>query len=305
MTYPPGPEPTARWNGQEPPAQSQPLPQPPRKRRWLTRRMWVGGVILVIVVIAAVSQKTPTGPAAASTSSAIAAASAVATSSTSVSTVSPKRSTVSGHASTSRLDPAQPATKGAAATVPPTHRAPVTTVAPAPSVPAPKTFRGTGDDIVKVNLGGKPAVIKFVCAGCSGNTSMTSNGDSALLVNVIGPYSGEHVVDTTTGGAVTSKLTITADSSWTAVVSELGAVKPVVNSAKGHGDMVLVFSGSGTQATIMNAHATANFAVTGYGASFPELAVNVIGPYKGTVPLTTPGVVQIESDGDWTITTAP
>ena len=40
--------------------------------------------------------------------------------------------------------------------------------------------------------------------------------------------------------------------------------------------------------------------VQGFGSEVPELAVNKIGDYSGTVKLT-PGFVQVNSDGDWTI----
>jgi len=43
-----------------------------------------------------------------------------------------------------------------------------------------------------------------------------------------------------------------------------------------------------------------NFVVEGFGSEVPELAVNKIGNYSGTVTLT-PSFVQVNSDGDWTI----
>jgi hypothetical protein len=45
-----------------------------------------------------------------------------------------------------------------------------------------------------------------------------------------------------------------------------------------------------------------NFTVWGYGGSSSELAVNTIGSYQGTVELTGPGFIQVNSEGDWSIT---
>jgi len=300
LTHPHGPDPIPQSNGQGRPFQSQPIQPVPKKKRTRKRRaLWVCGVILVVAAIASVTgNKAPAGPSAASAALS-ATVSTATTTSTAVSALAAKPSTAMTHAS------AKSAPQAAAAKVPSKTSPTGTAAAPSRAVPTPKTYRGNGDDIVKINLGGQPAVVKFICARCTGNTTLTSNGDSSLLVNVVGAYSGERAVDALTGGTATSKLTITADSSWTVVVSSIGAVKPVVSSAKGHGDAVLVFSGAGTQASVTNANGTSNFVVTGYGASFPELAVNVIGLYKGTVALTTPGLVQIESDGDWTLTAAP
>ena len=56
-------------------------------------------------------------------------------------------------------------------------------------------FRGDGDDIVKVDLDGKPAVVTFTCKSCQGNTVLQTNGDDLLLVNAIGSYAGTHLVD--------------------------------------------------------------------------------------------------------------
>ncbi len=285
-------------------------PEPAPKKK---RRKWpiIAGVVVVVIVIAAVSNKStpvPTPTASPATTTAAAAPTSAATSApkSEVPTTSPAATSQSVEPTTASAvsPPKTPAATTTAKAATTTAKAPITKAPVAPAVSAAKTYSGTGDDIVKVDLGGKPGIVQFTCKGCSGNTTLTSNSADGLLVNAIGAYQGEHVIDTA-DGSVTTKLTVTADAAWTATISSIASLKPLTTHATGHGDTVIALTGTGTQATITNVKGTDNFVVTGYGASFPELAVNEIGSYKGTVSLTTPAVVQVQSDGDWTITTAP
>jgi TM2 domain-containing membrane protein YozV len=177
-----------------------------------------------------------------------------------------------------------------------------TAKATTPSTPVlpTKTFTGAGDDIVSVDLMGLPAVVTFDCPACSSNTVLKSNGADSLLVNEIGVYSGSHIVDTRKTSA-TSELEVAAVGAWTITVADLSTVKPSAGPVSGHGDTVVYLSGKTTKAAITNA-GPSNFVVIGYGSSYPQLAVNEIGSYSGTVRLTAPAFVQVESSGDWTIT---
>lgn len=173
---------------------------------------------------------------------------------------------------------------------------------PPPSTPmlATKTFNGAGDDIVSVDLKGVPAVVTFDCPACSSNTVLKSNGADSLLVNEIGAYSGAHIVDTRKTSA-TTELEVNAVGAWTITVADLSTVKPSAGPVSGHGDTVVYLAGNTSKAAITNT-GQSNFVVIGYGSSFPQLAVNEIGSYSGTVRLTGPAFVQVESSGDWTIT---
>ncbi len=166
-----------------------------------------------------------------------------------------------------------------------------------------KTYSGKGNGSLKVDLGGNPAVLKFTCAACSGRTTLTADGAQASLVDQVGPYSGSRLLDATSA-ASTGKLTISASSTWSITVADVRSVKVTKNSASGHGDTVIKMSGANAVATVANV-GTSDFVVIGYGANYPQQAVHQIGTFKGTVVLTTPGYLQVESDGDWTITTAP
>jgi len=120
-----------------------------------------------------------------------------------------------------------------------------------------------------------------------------------VLVNAIGAYSGSYLIDTEEGSA-TSRFTIKADSAWTLVIEDPSSVTPSNGVAKGHGDQVVFLDGTSTKAAVTN-KGEGNFVVQGYGGDFPELAVNEIGSYSGTVELTA-GFIQVISEGDWTIT---
>lgn len=162
-----------------------------------------------------------------------------------------------------------------------------------------QTLTGTGDDIKTVDLKGLPAVVTFTCSACSGNTVLETNGAEMLLVNTIGGYTGSHLVDTSAGTA-TSEFSISADAAWTLKIEDIETVPTSAGKAGGHGDKVLYWDAPGAKAAITN-KGEGNFVVEGFGSDIPELAVNKIGAYSGTVQLT-PGFVQVNSDGDWTIT---
>ncbi|MBT2547768.1 TM2 domain-containing protein [Arthrobacter sp. ISL-65] len=162
---------------------------------------------------------------------------------------------------------------------------------------AAQTLTGTGDDVKTVDLKGVPAVVTFTCKACSGNTVLETNGHEMLLVNAVGAYAGSHLVDTST--AATTEFAISADSAWTLKIEDIDSVPASTDKASGHGDMVLYWDALSDKAAVTN-KGEGNFVVQGFGSEVPELAVNKIGDYSGTVKLT-PGFVQVNSDGDWTI----
>lgn len=198
--------------------------------------------------------------------------------------------------------PAASAATVPAATTPGAAKPTAKATTPPPSTPvlAMKTFNGAGDDIVSVDLKGLPAIVTFECPACSSNTVLKSNGADSLLVNEIGAYSGTHIIDTKKTSA-TTELEVSAVGAWTITVADLSTVNPVSGPVRGHGDMVVYLAGKTSKAAITNV-GQSNFVVIGYGTSFPQLAVNEIGSYSGTVRLTAPAFVQVESSGDWTIT---
>lgn len=161
------------------------------------------------------------------------------------------------------------------------------------------TLTGTGDAGRTVDLQGLPAVVTFTCEACSGPTALETNGAEILLVNTTGAYTGSHLVDTS-AGVPTTEFNISADAAWTLKIEDIDSVPSSTDKVSGHGDRVLLWDVATDKAAITNKGA-GSFVVQGFGNEVPETAVNETGDYSGTVALT-PGFVQVNSDGDWTIT---
>ncbi|MFB9309330.1 flagellar basal body-associated protein FliL [Agromyces hippuratus] len=170
---------------------------------------------------------------------------------------------------------------------------------PEPVIVPTQTFPGTGDNVIPVSIL-EPAIIKFECADCTSNTVLETDGYDSLLVNTIGAYSGNHLVNITEGAIIT-QFTVKGDGNWVITVSDISTVPATAGGATGHGDTVVMLADYFTSAAIANT-GESNFVVEGYGGTYPELAVNTIGSYQGTVELTGPGFVQVTSEGDWSIT---
>jgi hypothetical protein len=202
-----------------------------------------------------------------------------------------------------------PATTAAAPAAAPTSKAavPAPKATPKP-MPRPvavlKTYSGSGDDVVHVNYS-NPVILSFICSSCSGNTVLqTDSGMDTLLVNTIGSYHGRHIVNTSDGSLLT-KLTITADAHWTlkvenpsvAITTRLASIGDTIS---GHGDDVVAVGSAIGDAKVIN-RGDSNFVLQAYGGS-DSLVINEIGSYSGTVPLQGPEIVQVESNGDWSIT---
>ncbi len=172
---------------------------------------------------------------------------------------------------------------------------------PAPATPSFKTQKvtGSGDYVVKFEVD-SPAIVTFSCPNCSGNTVLETDGAESLLVNEIGGYSGQHLINTG-DGSITTKFSITADAKWTLTIADISAVRSVSGPVTGKGDSVVNLTSSFDTAAVKNV-GEGNFAVYGYGAGSQDLVINEIGSYKGVVNLVGPGVVEITSSGAWSIT---
>lgn len=176
--------------------------------------------------------------------------------------------------------------------------APTTTAPPAP--PVVKT--GKGDDVITIDRSGVK-IVKFDCPRCSGNTILETDGAESLLVNTIGKYSGKHWVDVR-DGSVTSTYTINATGAWTLSVGGIDQARVVTDGPiTGSGDDVVIAQHAAKAAAITN-KGKGNFIVevVSLMRSTIDLAVNEIGGYSGTVPFNGPAIVQVVSEGSWTIT---
>lgn len=171
--------------------------------------------------------------------------------------------------------------------------------APAPPAVEHQEFTGSGDDVVTVDIS-DPAIVWFSCPVCSSNTVLETDGNESLLVNTIGAYTGQKLINVNDGSLVT-RFTVSADGAWTIKVDDISAAKQFGGAATGRGDSVILMSSEFEVATITN-RGEGNFVVYSYGGDFSPLIVNEIGSYEGTVEMTGPAIVEVTSTGDWSIT---
>jgi hypothetical protein len=200
-----------------------------------------------------------------------------------------------------------PQTSPSAASSAPGEASTEESATPTPPPAPPKVYTGKGDNVLKIDKAAGPAVMTFSCAKCSGNTIVQSDGAESLLVNTIGSYTGKRALDVS-DGSTTTRLTIKATGSWKVAVGGLDQAKQATGTAPvtGKGDDVIMLSGSTTTAAITN-KGQANFIVQTNPADggIPDVAVNEIGSYTGTVPLAAPALVQVTSEGSWSVTPQP
>jgi len=169
----------------------------------------------------------------------------------------------------------------------------------------PVELSGTGDSVIPVPMGGTVGVVtathsgsaNFAIAGLDANNQST--GD--LLVNTIGAYSGTTAYGLSSMGEAVN-LKVTADGAWSVTITPASAAPVLESPATGAGDAVFLYDG-GAESWALTHSGSSNFTVIQYGAMFPNLMVNEIGTYEGTVPVEAgPAVVTVGADGDWTIT---
>lgn len=170
---------------------------------------------------------------------------------------------------------------------------------------APKEYAGAGADVVTITKHGTgPQVAVITHSGYSNfavHTLDASMGNTDLLVNTIGNYSGTVLFDVRTSRGETTALKITADGSWTVKLVPLASVRSFDGSAPmtGRGDDVFYYKGAAKPATFTH-NGSSNIAVHTYGTR-TDLLINEIGAYTGTV-VWAPGLYKVTADGDWSAT---
>lgn len=257
---------------------------------WWKKTPLVIGVVIVAIfawaVVYAIANPQPPSPSSPSPSHTVAAVAATSATPTHTPTPTPSRTpTPTPTPTPSKTPTPTPTTQPAA---------------PSSVAFATVTKSGTGDDVVKLPVD-QPLVADISCPACQGNFSVKTDGtgtDDSLPVNTIGAYTGRHIVGAQNGSTIAT-WTISADSAWTITLSDLSVLKRYSGEASGTGDDAFWVTGTPTAAAITN-QGKGNFVVESYGADDP-LAVNEIGNYTGTVPIAA-GVIQITSDGSWTLT---
>jgi hypothetical protein len=196
---------------------------------------------------------------------------------------------------------------GCAATLAPTQQAAATTAPAAPDVPV-QNFSGSGSDVVNLTTPVQFGILKFSCPKCSGNIIVKTDAEiDPDLVNRTGRYTGTRWIGAR--GDTTSRVQITAKGAWTLTVGGLGlAAQHDVNDAvTGQGDDVLFYRVL-PQTVVASHKGTSNFIVQEAmdGLNPPDLSINEIGSYSGTVMFpgdgSNAGLVQVTADGAWSLT---
>ncbi|MGL4176159.1 MAG: hypothetical protein ACRCSN_08785 [Dermatophilaceae bacterium] len=193
---------------------------------------------------------------------------------------------------------------------------------PVPETPTPEPAANPYDEtfgaFAVVKKSGKgDAVIALPTNAAAGLVTMTHKGSSNfavtvldaanqqtadLLANEIGSYVGTAAFGLSGLGGEPAKLKVTADGSWTVAISPISSAKPLNATHRGKGATVLRYDGDAGDWKVAH-QGSSNFAVNQVGGEFPNLAVNEIGSYSGTVPLSGgPSVVAITADGTWSLT---
>ncbi|WP_169945281.1 hypothetical protein [Microbispora sp. H11081] len=177
------------------------------------------------------------------------------------------------------------------------------------SAHADTTYRGEGDDVVRIHATKKPGLIRFTHNGASNfivHTVDPRGRTAEYLVNEIGPYKGT-VLYNDYGAKGTSGLEIKADGSWTATFLPLSKARCWCSATiRGAGDQVLKLSPTRGLRTVRAAHSgESNFIVHAHTrvGSYGDLLFNKIGRYKGKalLPVGT-RLVTVHADGAWTLT---
>ena len=170
----------------------------------------------------------------------------------------------------------------------------------------PVTQSGTSDSVIKLPDGFDAGV---VTATYSGSDNFIINGlDSANQVtgdgpvNVIGAYKGTTLIGFDDIGNKDSSLQVEARGPWSITISPISSAPSTVPSS-GRGDAVFLYDGPAADWSFTS-NGEGNFIVNEYsGALFPGIGINEIGAYTGKDPVDAgPAVVEVISDGSWTIT---
>jgi hypothetical protein len=170
---------------------------------------------------------------------------------------------------------------------------------------APVNQAGAGDTVIAIPAGAKAGI---VIASHNGSSNFSINvldasnqptGD--LLVNTIGNYAGTTAFGMHGFGSDGVNLQVSADGNWNITISPVSAAPELGLPGGATGDQVFKYNGKAGNWAFAN-QGQSNFAVIQYGGAMPNLAINTIGAYQGTVPMFAgPTVVVVESDGAWTV----
>jgi hypothetical protein len=190
-----------------------------------------------------------------------------------------------------------------------TPTAPATAIeTPSPTATPPRepiVHSGSGDSVFYPQKWIGPAVVRVSHDGAGPLTVWTQNDNAEredMLVNVVGPYRGNSVIDLLGIQRILRFEVRTADA-WTIEVLPLGAAMhlTIPGAIQGAGDDVVVIEGPFPPDLLsVDAPAvTGEFTVLAYGTQ-QDRVIDAVGPYNGTVSIprdTT--VLAVKAVGQW------
>ena len=180
------------------------------------------------------------------------------------------------------------------------------TATPAIIPPGTLVYCGSGDDVIQVATpgGGKGAIFVAYMEG-AGNNAVISRGPgfsyNELLVNEIGGYLGERLMDLSPFEQRSEALEINNDGRWVFQIRPLSTVQWMGPTMSGSGDRVVYFPG-GPAVGRFTHNGRSNFIVEAVTSTDWDLVVNEIGSYDGRKPVgLAPSFISIRADGQWTV----
>ncbi|WP_326568028.1 hypothetical protein VSH64_40510 [Amycolatopsis rhabdoformis] len=149
-----------------------------------------------------------------------------------------------------------------------------------------------------------PGYLTFDCPHCDSNIFVHTDGDEFSLINAIGKYHGTVWFNAIEGRDPTRTLTITANSSWTATITDHRTL-PTITPGKPYsakGDAVLAIPAGITHAQFHTA-SRGHSAVWVQRDGTMDLPVNEIDATTIDFPVTGPTLVEVEAyESSWTLT---
>lgn len=203
---------------------------------------------------------------------------------------------------TETAGPATPTPGSAASAIPAQTATPSATATPPRE---PVLHSGRGDSVFYPQKWIGPAVVRIDCDGAGPLTVWTQNDNAEredLLVNVVGPYHGNSVIDLL-GSQRILRFEVRTAEFWTIEVLPLSAAMhlTIPGAIQGAGDDVVVLEGpfAPDLLAVDAGTATGNFSVLAYGIQRDQV-IAAVAPYTGTVSIrrdTT--VLAVRSNGPW------
>ena len=185
---------------------------------------------------------------------------------------------------------------------------PTQTSSPSPTATPPREpilHTGIGDSVFYPQKWIGPAVVRIGYEGAGPLTIWTQN-DSAeredMLVNIVGPYHGDSVIDLL-GNQRILRFEVRTAEAWTIEVLPLSAAMHLTIPGAIHGadDAVVVLEGAFAPdlLTVDAPTATGDFSVLAYGAQRDQV-IGAVGPYAGTVSIRRDTIVlAVKAHGPW------